>query len=131
MAVENRGLHRSARVQNMVELNSNIWYQSPRLGRSLGSSIESETESSRAGRIRDNDDRNNEQFKRKLWHLRRKEILKRLNRLNLRETDFSVSKPQPSLFLSKKMKKARCYLCFSRGHMYWNCPNMNKRIYFQ
>ena len=97
------------------------WYQSPRLGRSLGgvddfktegnidafSKAWDEYETSKNSSIegnRDRDVRDSDQFKRRLWYQRRKEVLKRLDRLNFCETDFSISKPQPSLFSNRKMK---------------------------
>lgn len=66
-----------------------------------------------------------------LWYHRRNDILKKLKQLNLKNQDFAVSKTRSYLTADRKMRKARCYICFKRGHIYLDCPNKNRWNYFK
>ena len=58
-------------------------------------------------------------FKRGTWHQNRDEVLRRLEGLNIKPWRGNLNDPE----MVRKVKRARCYVCKERRHMYWNCPH--------
>ena len=65
------------------------------------------------------------------WNQRQREVLQGIDNMKICDPE-SVHVPSSVFFQnSKKMRRSRCYIYYTRGHAYWNYPNKNRRGEFK